>query len=137
VILIWGCGDRAPPRQPVRGRVTNNGQPVADAVIIFQNDAAGIGVMAELDDDGSYTVDTHNTTGLPAGTYSVAVKPRLLSELSPNMPPPTTAVPGTPSQLIHPLIPKKFFSGSTSGLRAEVKPGADRSFDFDLAKSSP
>jgi hypothetical protein len=36
--------------------------------------------------------------------------------------------------LTHRLIPPKFFSAKTSGLKAEVKQGEERTFDFDLGK---
>jgi hypothetical protein len=134
--VVWaeGCSQRSLPRQQVHGRVTNKGEPVTDAVIIFQNDA-GVAVMAELDEDGSYTVDTHNTTGLPPGTYAIAVKPAGQQwQPSSALPPPTTAGPGTSSELTHRLIPPRFFAAKTSGLKAEVKQGEERAFDFDLGK---
>jgi hypothetical protein len=134
--VVWaeGCGERASPRQQVHGRVTNKGEPVTDAVIIFQSDA-GTAVMAELDEDGRYTVDTHNTTGLPPGTYAIAVKPAGQQwQPSSALPPPTTAAPGASSELSHRLIPSRFFNARTSGLKVEVKPGEERAFDFDLGK---
>jgi hypothetical protein len=133
--VVLGCSERRPPHQPVHGRVTNKGEPVSKAVIIFQNEAAGIALMAELGEDGSYTVGTHKTTGLPPGTYGIAVKPAAQPwDPSSALPPPTTAAPGASSELTHRLIPPKFFSAKTSGLKAEVKQGEEGTFDFDLGK---
>ena len=55
----------------VSGTVTSvSGSPVADAVVLFVNDAAGSGASAQTDARGNFT-----TRGIRAGRYAVAIQP--------------------------------------------------------------
>jgi hypothetical protein len=116
----------------VAGKVTFAGKPVVNGIVVFENAAANISIWADLTEDGSYVLRTHNTTGLPPGTYQVAIRPRP-QPVDGTDDPPTSALPGQPKELDHPFIPKKFHSTRTSKLAVEVQSGQNRPFDFELA----
>lgn len=70
--LLVGCGDGGPPRVPVSGKVTANGQPVNGGNFTFAPMASGptadsAPVVAAVNADGTFKVDQ----GAVAGRYRV------------------------------------------------------------------
>lgn len=132
-ICLVGCG-RGGDLQPtatVSGVVTYRGQPVPSGRIQFVPDARGPGVRTAfglLDSQGRYTLSTYgNGDGAIVGTHRVGIVARQ----------PTTGpvnkeavaaglVPDVPS-----LIPNRYASPGTSGLRAEVQPDSN-TINFEL-----
>jgi hypothetical protein len=78
--VSWGCSPTdegplpEPVLQPVKGRLTVQGQPLAHAVITFlQVDEKGTLAVGETEDDGTYEVSHSFRPGAAAGDYKVAV----------------------------------------------------------------
>ncbi|NQT40391.1 MAG: carboxypeptidase regulatory-like domain-containing protein [Planctomycetes bacterium] len=125
-VLVVGCsgGDVG----HVSGRVAVGGKPVTKGAIVFENPQAGISVNAELADDGTYTVRSHQREGLPPGTYQVAVRPTAFGGEEA----PLVTDPNAQPSVAKSDIPEKYQSVATSGLTATVKKGDNPPFDFDL-----
>ena len=132
-----GCNSSGVPLAKVKGRITYQGQPVANASISFIPEQLGvIPALGKTDSDGNYQLSTYGVTdGAPVGSCRVAIS---LTGPSPPLPEhlaqaeaaaETLRMPGKP------LIPKKYFSPDTSGLQVEVKSGTANVFDFTLEGS--
>jgi hypothetical protein len=111
--LATGCAESGPEVEPVRGRVTLDGRPLASADVVFQPDdmkRPGIGLT---DADGRYElIYSKGTPGARVGQHTVRISfnPNLVKN------PPT--------------IPDQY--NTTSELRVEVKAGEENVFDFAL-----
>jgi hypothetical protein len=124
-IAFSGCHGSGEALQPVFGKVTFQGKPVAAGVVRFSNPQIGIDMTAALRPDGTYEVVRAHGPGLPEGTYQVAI-----------MPPPIgrskgSAVEDLPAPPKRPDIPEKYRQPSTSGLTLTVQPGKN-CFDVDM-----
>jgi hypothetical protein len=123
MVVLAGCHHPGPRRNPVTGKVTFQGQPVADGRIRFNNQQAALDVTAILKSDGSYEIVMADGKGLPEGTYAVAVLPPMAkAPLGPMVP---------MKQQSCPNIPNKYRDPSTSGLTFVVKP-SNNTFDIDM-----
>lgn len=122
--VMWGCGsesDGLPPRAPVSGTVTLDGEPLAFAMVTFHPDGEGNPGNASTREDGSYTVSTyHSQDGAIIGKHVVTV----VRDLPPQMR--RTASDSA-------SIPKTYVSKKTSPLKYEV---ADSSNMIDIELSS-
>ena len=124
--LVCGCGGGDVGQ--VSGTVTLSGQPLAEGTVVFENTPAGISVNAEIGPDGSYTVKTYELSGLPPGTYQVAIKPASIGDgETPLVSDPSEEI-ATPAS----VIPEKYRSVETSELTVTVVSGGNPPFDFDL-----
>ena len=135
ISLSSGCGKSSNvPVAKVRGTITYRGSPVAKASISFIPEKVGtIPALATTDENGSFVMGTYGATdGAPVGSCRVAIS---LTGASPPLPEhlakaeaaaETLRMPGKP------LIPKKYFSPNTSGLKVDVLAGEDNVFDFKL-----
>ena len=133
--LLVGCGPRLPATHPVSGRLTLDGQPLANATILFdprsdlplkQRHAARARALA----DGSYQLSTFRAgDGAVAGTYAVAVLPAipLVSDTPPD---PATAQ----SSGLVASFPKHCLSPATSGIEVVVAPNANQ-IDIPLSNN--
>jgi len=80
--LMAGC-DRQPTepiKYPTKGILTNNGQPVLNARVVFYSTELGISRSARTGPDGRFVVRAGTGNGLPAGTYHVVVQAASPSE---------------------------------------------------------
>src|SRR5262245_17357041 len=72
--VVAGCNNSGPEIAPVHGRVTLNGQPLANADIQFQPDGAKRPSMARTDAQGGYElVYRRGQSGAIVGTHSVRI----------------------------------------------------------------
>lgn len=72
--LAGGCGPRRPATVPVKGRVTLDGKPVADAAVIFEPETGGVPARGSTAADGSFTLTTfERDDGAIAGRHRVGV----------------------------------------------------------------
>src|SRR5262245_36128200 len=129
--ILTGAAGCEKPRDPpgiVRGQVTNAGKPVTDAVIYFEKEGEDYSIYDRLDASGNFQMKTHDYGGLPEGTYRVAIRP----DPAKNQPP--LAGDANKAPMVHPLIPPPFMKAETSGLRVEVKKGANPTIAWDLGK---
>lgn len=140
-----GCsesaGSKKPPTFPVSGTVTMNGQPVADAMVVFVPTAKeGQSAVAKTNAEGKYQATTFSTgDGALAGEYLVKVSKH-------DTPP---AAPGagrslsheeeqkiyvektTPTEPPKSYLPSKYENESTSGLKHTVFDGPT-TFDIKI-----
>ena len=121
LLLTAGCGTGKPPSASVAGKVTAAGRPVTTAMINFVNPQSGAAASCDLDASGAYSI----SAGLAPGAYKVFVVPKSSMDQAPK--PGQAAVPGPASN-----VPLKYRSDATSGLTAEIKPGANPNLDFKL-----
>ena len=124
---LTGCssaptdGDKRPTGS-VRGKVTFKGAPVTAGSVRFvasENEAYG----AELDADGAFAIAAQ----VPAATYKVAISP---PTQNPTMGPDGMPKPSEGKGAEN--VPPKYSNAATSGLTAEVKPGDNSEFTFDM-----
>jgi hypothetical protein len=103
---------------PVKGKVHFEGTPTPEAVVVFYlMDGKKLTRAADalVEADGSFAPTTYKAfDGTPAGQYAVTVSWR---------------EGGGPNRL-----PDRYASPTTSGLRAQVKPGGPNEFSFDLTR---
>lgn len=124
LILLSGCGgDGAPPRYPVSGKVTYQGQPVPEGIVNFIKVGGGP-EAATLNADGLF--DFKTIEGLPAGDYLVFIIPP-----ETQITPPTPDRPNAPAKQF-PNIPKKYRLAASSELTATVAAKDENKFEFDM-----
>jgi hypothetical protein len=121
-VLLSGCGSSDSfSSAKVSGQVTFQGQPVAEGVVNFVSPKTGNASSGVLNAEGKYEI----ADGIPPGDYQVSVTPPRVTR------PP---MPGEPAPEAKPYanIPEKVRTETTSGLRTEVKPGANADVNFKL-----
>lgn len=72
-LLFTGCGgdeSLGMPLHPVKGTVTQGGQPVANLTVVF-NSSEGYGPRGTTNAEGVYELLTGGEPGAPAGDYTV------------------------------------------------------------------
>jgi len=122
-LTLPGCGPSVSVGQ-VGGKVTCDGQPVAEGVVTFHNPDTGDAAQAELKPDGTFQV-SNAEGGLPPGDYRVTIMP------------PTVQLPDTAEtegglgfkEVTN--IPEKYRSAKTSELTATVQTGSNN-LDFAM-----
>lgn len=138
LVFLSACGtsvqsDR-PATHPVSGTVTMNGQPVARANLSFQL-ADGSGSAAGVtDNQGRYELTTFTAgDGAVPGEYLVAITQF-------EEPPPGAGVPddhpdynpNLPEFVPKNLLPERYATAKSSGLKATVVEGPNTGVDFEL-----
>ena len=124
-----GCGQKEeiPELVSVTGKVTFQGQPLANASISFvpadedKESTLVVRPHGQTDEQGQYELSWHGDhDGAPPGKYQVMVM-----AFKPN---------DNDDEEIQPesLIPKKYNSPKTSGLNADVSEDGENVFNFDL-----
>lgn len=107
----------------IGGKVTFQGQPVSEGIVVFSSAAKGVNMNATLKPDGCYEIIMAKGAGLPLGDYKVCVSP-----------PPTFFDIGQPASAQvkeYPNIPKKYHGLETSGLTMTIQDGQNQ-FDIDM-----
>lgn len=128
-VIVIGCGG-GPQLLPVSGVVTLDGQPVADAGVLFVPADSGPTTSGTTDAAGRFRLTTANRSGTLAGRYHIAVNKREFVGDRNLGPLPTVAAKDMPVKWI---IPEKYSRAETSGLEATV----DRSqCEFTFALTS-
>jgi hypothetical protein len=122
-IGILGCGTG---RHVVKGRVTLDGQPVAEAAVMFVP-AKGAPGQAQTDDDGNYILTCANEPGIPAGNYKVCISKFVVQ--SNKTPAADDLSPGKLGNVKH-VVPERYGMPEKSGLTATVPGGT---YDFALS----
>ncbi len=128
--LLAGCSGQQPELAEVRGKVTLNGAPLKDVMVVFYPDtevnARGQVFRGKTDATGAYTLTT--ATGQPGamvGKYRVIVQVPT-PERPPNWEKSTTPTPKVVA------IPLKYTVVSDTPLRVEIKPGGSQTIDLPL-----
>ncbi|MEZ6135783.1 MAG: carboxypeptidase-like regulatory domain-containing protein [Pirellulaceae bacterium] len=152
IVAFHGCSsDDTPKRQPVTGTVTQNGNPVAGAIVAFTPDAGGLPASGTTDASGVYKLTTKvSGDGAVVGSYKITIakydtklpKPEENTEATPAADPyditneyPTGYDEMEESEIAASiaknLLPAKYAAAETSGLTANVVEG-ENTFDFSL-----
>jgi hypothetical protein len=121
-LLVSGCGSGV-ERGRIFGKITFQGQPVAEGLVLFRDAAKGIHMSANLKQDGTYEITTVEGAGLPLGIYRVCVCPPLAVPFM------GSGAPPKPKEYAN--IPKIYRRYETSGLSLTVRQGANP-FDIDM-----
>jgi hypothetical protein len=123
VTAVIGC-QRGEPLGKIHGKVTFQGNPVTEGLVLFSNAQKGVYMTAALNKDGIYVVTSAAGPGIPLGNYQVTVVPPVDEpKLGPNFEPPPVKQ--------FPNIPTKYRDAKTSHLSLEVNKG-DNVFDIDM-----
>lgn len=128
-----GCGSNYSKPAPVAGRITFQGKPVTEGVVIFhpQRGRPAIGIIGP---DGAYKLTTYKKDdGAVPGKYIVTIESKRVSGGSR---PKSLHEELTQGSSIEPptvnwLVPEKYARPDTSPLTAEVVAGQN-AFDFNL-----
>ncbi len=122
-LVFAGCGS-GEAKGRVSGKVTFQGQPVSEGIVVFRHMEKGVHITAELQSDGSYRVASAKGMGLPLGTFHVCVCPPPIHV--------ATAVGGPPPKIKqYTNIPPKYRDIKTSSLTLTVNQG-ENSFDIAM-----
>lgn len=121
---ISGCGSRE--TVPVSGVVRLNGQPVADAGIVFHPE---VGPLASgvTDSSGRYSLSTGSADGARPGEYRVTIEKVIITGVREDE---TIAPEGIKTQYI---VPQRYADRKTTDQKASVG-GSGGTFDFELKK---
>jgi hypothetical protein len=115
LVVLPGCGSSEAVGK-LSGRVTFQGVPVSEGLIVFSNPAQGAHMKVELRPGGDYVVKRFGTEGVPLGKYQVWITPPLLdAPMGPAREPPRIRE--------YQNIPKKYRDANTSGLTLTVEEG--------------
>ena len=113
MIGLVGCDSSGPGRLvPVKGKVTNKGQPLATGSLVFKPDTAKgnqskFEPASSIAADGSYELFTAEKPGAPPGWYHVGVVAQQTNAADPYAPAKS-------------LIPASYADAAASGLAIEV-----------------
>ena len=127
IAAIAGCSQDSKFGR-VHGVVRLDGKPLATGTVRFVPDA-GRGASGTIQQDGSFVLGTSGKSdGAVIGKHRVAViSYQQATQEERSRPADVTAV----NPNVKPLIPERYMTIGTSGLKFEVKPG-DNQADFDL-----
>lgn len=117
-----GCGSGRPTTVPIRGSVTLDGKPVAQAMVLFVPATGGVPARGVTGEDGGFTLTTFTEgDGALAGKHRVAVSKMKVTGIE------ATAdgmVPANVSGEMRTIwvTPQKYSDVETSGLEVDVGP---------------
>lgn len=125
-LFVAGCGGKeGPPREPISGVVTLDGRPLEKGLITFTPEAGGDLVVSGLVVDGAFALPRAEGPGLGphrVDVWSKKATGRTLKDRND----PDNPVAETVEQ-----IPARY--NVRSELKADVLPGGDNRFTYDLA----
>ena len=105
--LLAGCGSSKPVGS-VKGTVTLNGQPYADAAVAFLSLETGQAASADIQPGGTFQLEKP----LPTGSYTVYLAPKVGPQS--DEPKPVS---------IDKAVPDKYWSEASSDIKVDVKEG--------------
>jgi hypothetical protein len=117
--LPGGCSRKSPPGPAtVRGKVTYQGEPLADGLIVFTPDpdrgGGGKPARGDLDENGQFQLKLGDDTAIPTGWYRVSF----------------ARSPAT--YFKRPQFPAELSRPDKSGQVREVKAGQENVFEFTI-----
>ena len=117
LLFAVGCGGNPSASGTVK---FPDGTPMGSGIIIFESET--LQAIGTIQENGSYSVSSGETRGIPNGTYNV-----FFSGFGPDYAPPDMGPGGNPIgppkliRNVELIIPDKYLSPHTSGLVCEVK----------------
>jgi hypothetical protein len=124
-VAVAGCGDRVNPI-PVSGQVTLDGVAVEECAVLFTPAGAGPAASGTTDSQGQFQLNTLNRPGAMPGQYRVTLTKQRMTGMA-------GSVPGPNGVRIEWIVPQKYNTPETSGLRRTVTP---QEHEFVLELSS-
>lgn len=115
LVFVFGCADA--DWGTATGTVTLDGETVPTADITFHSVGDGPTAYGKVI-DGSFTMNTGQRAGVKVGKYSVTVSTTIVAKAG-------------KTERAKLLSPPRYAAKETSGLQAEVKPGAN-TFKFAM-----
>ena len=143
-LLLGGCGgEQRPDLYPVSGVVTYQGQPLANAEVVFHNDSAPRAAAGTTDAEGRFQLQSfEDFDGAVAGEHAVTItKLQANAEISgANADDPTAAygggmdaaASGNMSAIAKSELPEKYANPNSSGLKETVTAEGPNEFTFAL-----
>lgn len=119
------CG-QSEPLARVTGKVTFEGNPVREGLVVFNNEQLGVYMTAPIL-DGEYEIITARGKGVPPGEYRVAVAPPMVDH-------PVGPILEPPKPVEYADIPRRYHDVSTSGFTAGLQDG-DNVVDLAMTKA--
>jgi hypothetical protein len=121
-LLATGCSDGM-KTAPVKGTLTYKGKPVPNGTITFIPEGNGPAATGEIRPDGTFELTTYKKgDGAVLGKHTVMIV--AIQDQSDRLPEDRSPLPP-------PIVPAKYLSNQTSGLKAEVRDQSN-TVDFDL-----
>lgn len=108
--LFAGCEERISTGN-VRGKVTLDDAPYADAAVVFISPESGQAASADIQPDGTFTIETP----LPVGSYVVFLAPKS-AESEEGMDEPV-------EESVDESVPEKYLNEATSDISIEIVEG--------------
>lgn len=109
-VLFVGCGESV-STGTVRGKVTLDGAPYADAAVVLVSPETGQAATADIQPDGTFTIETP----LPVGSYVAFLAPKSAG---------SEAAGDEPVEVsIDTSVPDKYWSEATSDIEVQITEG--------------
>lgn len=119
LVLLSGCGESHPATAPVSGIITFAGKPVPGGTVMFVPEPPGAPAYGEIQPDGSYRLSTFSEgDGAILGEHRIAIS--------------AVDIPNPELPEARALVPFKYSSEQTSGLRAEITKQEMNAVDLNL-----
>lgn len=145
VVLVGlaGCSPDSrrdgPEMVKITGLVTLDGQPLEGAHICFSPDVSGPAAFAVSDKRGRYELRTYEPgDGIIPGTYDITVSKEVVepgmefdSQVAMEAYLKESGERPSATKIVN-VVPEKYASKKTSGLKAEINAASARSFDLEL-----
>lgn len=135
--VLAGCGG-GPDMAPAGGTVLYNGEPLADADVLFMPEGGGPVSVGKTDSEGKFTLSATAKPGARVGKHKVSVQ-SIEAYLLANAPKEEES-PENEGGMRYGrrwLIPEKYGNYISSGLEAEVVAGGENNFTFELTGEAP
>ena len=141
LVSLVGCGSDL-STAPASGVVLYNGQPLAEANVVFAPEQGGPASVALTGPDGKFALSMNSGRGAVVGKHGVSIQANERYRIDGKpMSDADRQMPQTESDLKSPFrvrskIPETYGNPESSGLSADVEKGSENSFKFELTGKS-
>jgi len=121
---LVGCGPGGLDLVPAAGHVTLDGQPLADAAVVFVSAEGGHLAHGVTDAEGQFTLTTTNRPGAVPGEHRVGITKQKVYD--------PTLDGGIGALRVEWIVPERYAAPDTSGLTVTVPPRGAQDLQFEL-----
>ncbi len=132
--VTLGCGDSGPQLAPVTGQVLLDGEPVADAGVLFSPNTPGPAASGSTDEQGNFSLMTGSRDGALVSSHRVVISKSETRGVSADADGLSGAVVDG-GWLFVDHLPRRYNDPKTSGLTADVAADDENHFTFELTGS--